>query len=141
VVEAARDPGYVLVVDGDVARPLRLSLADLQALPQHEAALPIACVEGWSASARWGGVRVRDLLTLAGAAEVGEVRVSSLQQRGSFRASRLNAIHAGHEDTLLALRIDGAPLALDHGSPCRLIAPNRPGVQQTKWVSRLEVRA
>ncbi len=141
VIETARDPGFALVVDGDVARPLRLSLADLEALPQHEAELPIACVEGWSASARWGGVRVRDLLELAGAGEVREVRVSSLQERGSFRASRLNAIHAAHEDTLLALRIGDAPLALDHGFPCRLIAPNRPGVQQTKWVARLEVRA
>ena len=31
------------------------------------------------------------------------------------------------------------PLHIDHGYPARLIAPNRPGVQQTKWVARLEV--
>ena len=42
-------------------------------------------------------------------------------------------------DTLLALTIGGEPLHIDHGYPCRLIGPNRPGVQQTKWVGRLEI--
>ena len=31
-------------------------------------------------------------------------------------------------------------LHLDHGYPLRLIGPNRPGVLQTKWVTRLVVR-
>jgi len=141
VLQTARSPDYALVVDGDVGRPLRLSLGELRALPQHDADLPIACVEGWSAGASWSGVRVRDLLELAGASSVGEVRVESLQERGSFRASRMNAGHAAHPDTLLALRVNGEELDIDHGFPCRLIAPNRPGVQQTKWVTRLEVRA
>ena len=43
--------------------------------------------------------------------------------------------------TLLALDLEGEPLALDHGYPCRVIAPNRPGVLQTKWVESLEVVA
>ena len=42
-------------------------------------------------------------------------------------------------DTLLALEVDGETLAIDHGYPLRLIAPNRPGVNQTKWVTRLVV--
>ncbi|MET0767323.1 MAG: molybdopterin-dependent oxidoreductase [Aeromicrobium sp.] len=40
---------------------------------------------------------------------------------------------------MLALQLNGETLSLDHGYPCRLIAPNRPGVFQTKWVRRLEV--
>ena len=51
----------------------------------------------------------------------------------------LPANFADDDRTLLALALDGEPLAIDHGYPCRLIAPNRPGVLQTKWVSRLEV--
>jgi hypothetical protein len=62
VAAAAQDPAWRLVMAGR----LRLSLADLQAMPQHEADLPIACVEGWSAGARWRGVRLRDVLDLAG---------------------------------------------------------------------------
>jgi DMSO/TMAO reductase YedYZ molybdopterin-dependent catalytic subunit len=41
--------------------------------------------------------------------------------------------------TLLALRVGGEQLHLDHGFPVRLIAPNRPGVLQTKWVSKVVV--
>lgn len=41
--------------------------------------------------------------------------------------------------TLLALGLNGEVLSLDHGYPARIIAPNRPGVLQTKWVGRLEV--
>lgn len=140
VLEAARDPRYRLVVEGRVRDRLSLSLADLRALPQHEAVLPIACVEGWSASGRWRGVRVRDLLEMAGARPGAAVRVESLQRRGAWRASTLNRSHAADADTLLALDLGGEPLHVDHGFPVRLIGPNRPGVLQTKWVARLVVR-
>jgi len=136
VEDAALDDDYRLVVDGAVPRPLVLSDADLQALPQHEATLPIACVEGWSASGRWRGVRVRDVLELAGARDGASVRVRSLQ-RGYD--SELDAAFVADPDTLLALELNGERLHLDHGYPCRLIAPNRPGTMQTKWVARLEV--
>lgn len=139
VLETARDPGWRLVVEGEVARPLSLSLRDLRALPRHEAVLPIACVEGWSASARWAGVRVRDLLEMAGAPAAAEVAVESLQPVGAFRRSVLNRLHARDPDTLLAYEIEGEPLHIDHGFPVRLIGPNRPGVMQTKWVGRLVV--
>ena len=101
--------------------------------------LPIACVEGWSASATWTGVRVRDLLDLMGVPADRDVVVHSLQPAGAYRTTVLPANFAADPDTLLALRLNGLPLSLDHGFPCRLIAPNRPGVLQTKWVSRLEV--
>lgn len=140
VVERARDPGYRLVVEGAVDRPLALSLAELRALPQRSADLPIACVEGWSASAQWRGVPVRDLLDRAGAAGRATVSVESLQPGGLYRASELNGDQSSDPDTLLALEIDGEPLHIDHGYPARLIGPNRPGVAQTKWVARLVVR-
>ncbi|MEP7092226.1 MAG: molybdopterin-dependent oxidoreductase [Nocardioidaceae bacterium] len=37
------------------------------------------------------------------------------------------------------MRLNGEALSIDHGYPARLIAPNRPGVLQTKWVARIEV--
>lgn len=140
VIDAVSDPAWRLQVVGAVDRPLSLSLDDLRALPLREAELPIACVEGWSASARWRGVAVRDLLSLAGAADDAEVTVRSLQQGGLYGTSELNRHQARDRDTLLALELDGEPLHADHGYPVRLIAPNRPGVGQTKWVARLEVR-
>jgi DMSO/TMAO reductase YedYZ molybdopterin-dependent catalytic subunit len=140
VTEAARSPAYRLVVTGRVSRKLSFTRNELARLPQHEATLPIACVEGWSTSQRWQGVRVRDLLALAGARQGATVRVESLQRRRAYRTSMLQAAEVRDADALLALHVDGQPLHIDHGYPARLIAPNRPGVLQTKWVTRLVVR-
>jgi hypothetical protein len=139
VTESAHDPGYRLKVTGRVERQLSLSLDGLRSLRQHEATLPISCVEGWSASVEWEGIRVSDVLDLAGAASDRSVRVESLQPDGLYRFSELNPAHARDLDTLLALRCNGEALHLDHGYPVRLIGPNRPGVMQTKWVSELIV--
>ena len=139
VVEAAMDPSFVLLVEGKVPRPVELSLADLAALPQREEELPISCVEGWSATARWGGVALVDLLHAVGASVGGPVFVESLQQAGLYRSTTLNPAHASDPATLLALRVGGEPLHIDHGFPVRLIAPNNPGVLQTKWLARVEV--
>jgi len=135
VTEDALDPAWRLeVVTPGGTRTF--SLAELSAMPQTTASLPISCVEGWSQSASWTGVRVADLLgDWAGS----DVRVESLEQRGGYRKSTLPGTHTGDPLTLLALRLNGEPLALDHGFPCRVIAPSRPGVLQTKWVARLEV--
>ncbi|MGI5404053.1 molybdopterin-dependent oxidoreductase [Streptomyces sp. CA-135486] len=117
----------------------QLTLDELTALPQHTVTLPIACVEGWSKSADWTGVRVRDLLERAGARPGAAVRVVSLEKRGAYRVMEMGSDYARDPLTLLALRLNGQVLSLDHGFPARIIAPNRPGVLQTKWVTRMEV--
>ena len=141
VLEGAMDPAYRLRVEGNVVTPLELSLDDLHALPLREAVLPITCVDGWSATATWRGVPVRHLLSMAGAPDRAEAEVVSLQAPGSaYASSELNAAHAEDPDTLLALELNGEPIDVDHGFPVRLIAPNRPGVMQTKWVTAVVVR-
>lgn len=130
-------PDYRLTVTGP--RPYELTLAELRAMPQHAATLPITCVEGWSASGHWRGVRLRDLLDRAGAPAGATVRVTSMERNGLYKQSEVDPAHARDGLTLIALELNGEPLALDHGSPARLIAPNRPGVLQTKWVGTLEV--
>jgi DMSO/TMAO reductase YedYZ molybdopterin-dependent catalytic subunit len=140
VVGPATDPGYRLRIEGAVPEPMVLSLDDLREMPATEATLPIACVDGWSASAWWRGVPVGHLLEVAGAAPGSEVEVESLQPLGLYRASALTAAQARDPLTLLAYAVNGEPLHIDHGFPVRLIGPNRPGVMQTKWVGRLLVR-
>ncbi len=137
---AALNPSYRLVIDGP-DRHVGLDLAALAALPQHTADLPIACVEGWSATATWTGVRLSDLVALVGA-DPGRatVLVESLEPAGRYRTSTVPPEHTRDPLTLVALRLNGEPLHLDHGYPARLIAANRPGVLQTKWVGRLTVR-
>ena len=138
VTKSAVRPSYRLELRyGD--RRVSLSRADLEAMPQATAVLPIACVEGWSASATWTGVRVRELLALLDAPADSDVKVESLGRRGPFRVTELPSQFTQDDLTLLALKINGETLNLDHGYPCRIIAPARPGVLQTKWVSRLSV--
>lgn len=124
--------GYALTVLGP--RPVTLTLTELQAMPQHQVRLPIACVEGWSAMRTWSGVRLRDLLDLVGVSRDSHVMVDSMEKSGNYRASRLDPHQARHNLTLLALRVNGEVLDPDHGYPLRLIAADRPGVLQTKWV-------
>lgn len=114
------------------------SRADLEAMTQRTETLPIACVEGWSASAEWTGVRLRDLLDAAGVPRGTDLRMVSMQQRFAFAVTELQGNFADADKTLVALRLNGEELSLDHGYPARLIAPNRPGVLQTKWLTRIE---
>lgn len=137
----ALDPTFVLEVVAADGTTISLDRDQLKAMPQQTHRLPIACVEGWSRNATWTGVPVRDLVALVGGRPRSTVTVRSMQTKGAFGVSELPAVFVEDERTLLALELNGQPLSLDHGYPCRIIAPNRPGVLQTKWVRRLEVGA
>jgi DMSO/TMAO reductase YedYZ molybdopterin-dependent catalytic subunit len=139
VTELIDDPAYRLVVTGAVRRELSFTSAELARLPQHTVRLPIACVEGWSVECEWTGVRLRDLIESAGGSPEAFVSVESLERGGSYRVSEVRPPHWQDPLTLLALRINGQVLDPDHGHPVRLIAPNRPGVMQTKWVTTVRV--
>ncbi|MGW0787861.1 molybdopterin-dependent oxidoreductase [Streptomyces sp. NPDC002911] len=118
---------------------VHLSRTELLAMEQHSAALPIACVEGWSTSDQWWrGVRLRDLAALAGFPEGPPgVLVESLQRGGPFRTVALRSNQVRDPRSLLALGVNGEDLSPDHGYPARVIVPAAPGVMNTKWVSRL----
>lgn len=135
---AAEQWRLTLVAPGGGERSV--ALAELNGLEQVSVRLPISCVEGWSINADWRGVRVRDLVGLmVDADDDHEVRVRSLEQGSPWSITTLPAAFAAHPDTILATMINGEILAPDHGYPARIIAPNRPGVLQTKWVDRLEI--
>ncbi|AHH19768.1 putative molybdopterin-binding oxidoreductase [Nocardia nova SH22a] len=138
VTERALDPDYRLAVTVPGGHRT-FSRAELAGLPQTTVDLPISCVEGWSVSARWSGVRLRDLLAAVGDYRGGAVGFRSLEPAGLYSRSTLPHDFAVDAATLIALRLNGTDLDVDHGFPCRLIAPDRPGVLQTKWLSAIEV--
>lgn len=139
-VAAATSPDYQCQVTFG-ATTKSFTREQLLALPQATHVLPIACVEGWSADGTWTGVRMRTLLDQVGAPRGHDVQVTSLQEGGYDGGSHLPANFVDDERTLVALLLDGQPLSLDHGYPARLIAPDRPGALQTKWIGRIDVLA
>jgi len=118
-----------------------LDRAALAALPQRTARLPIACVEGWSTVQTWTGVPLADLARMAGVPAPRSALVASLQRGGAFAAATLQANQISDSDALLALRVNGADLPLDHGYPARIIVPALPGVHNTKWVTAIDFAA
>jgi DMSO/TMAO reductase YedYZ molybdopterin-dependent catalytic subunit len=117
--------------------PYDLDLAALEALPSVQRSIPLACVEGWSVSATWRGPRLLDVLRRAGGDESARVRVVSAERHGSFSSSLIDGPQLAQ--ALLATHLNGQRITLDHGYPVRLIAPNRAGVLNTKWITRLEI--
>jgi DMSO/TMAO reductase YedYZ molybdopterin-dependent catalytic subunit len=122
-------------------KPVILDRAALTAMVQHTARLPIACVEGWSTTETWTGVRLADLARIAGVPEPASAFVRSVERRGAFNRAALQANQVMHPDSLLALKVNGAGLSADHGFPARIIVPALPGVHNTKWVGSIYFRA
>ncbi|EUA43129.1 oxidoreductase molybdopterin binding domain protein [Mycobacterium xenopi 3993] len=67
--------------------------------------------------------------------------MTSLERGGAFARANLQANQIRDPDSLLALRVNGADLSLDHGYPARVIVPALPGVHNTKWVSSIRFEA
>ena len=137
---AATGPGWRLDLRGGPTA-VRFDLAALAALPQHTAELPIACVEGWSSAQSWTGVRLRDLAAMAGVPAPASAVVRSLEPDAPFAQATLTSGQVLHPDSMLALRVNGAPLSPDHGYPARVVASAVPGVHNTKWVRSIEFRS
>jgi DMSO/TMAO reductase YedYZ molybdopterin-dependent catalytic subunit len=132
-------PGYALklrVGDTEVS----LTREELLALPQRTARLPIACVEGWSTTQEWTGVQLSVLAERAGAPGASQVLVESLQPAGVLRRASLSGAQIAADDALLALKVNGEDLSMDHGYPARVIVPALPGVHNTKWVGEMTFR-
>jgi DMSO/TMAO reductase YedYZ molybdopterin-dependent catalytic subunit len=119
---------------------VRLTREQLLAMPQYTYELPIACVEGWSTTQRWTGVRLRDLARLAASADASELTSNSLEQGGPYSQATYTEDQLNNPRALLALHVNGATISLDHGYPARVIIPAIPGVHNTKWIDSLMFR-
>lgn len=120
-------------MDGLADRPLALSLSDLAALPQATVTDDFVCREGWCVpGVHWEGVALAAVLETAGVDPAARcIQVSA----GDYSAplTREQAARA-----LLALRLGGAPLPLEHGAPVRLIVPGADCYTSIKWLDHVE---
>jgi hypothetical protein len=72
------------------------------------------------------------------ATRVSSVRLVSIETRGAYHSSTVDGPPLEH--ALLATHLNGERLSVDHGYPLRLIAPDRAGVLNTKWLRTMVVR-
>ncbi|WP_333836838.1 molybdopterin-binding protein [Novosphingobium sp.] len=130
-----------LAVDGLVARPLSLSLAQLRAMPQRTQITRHDCVEGWSAIAEWTGAPLALLLRAA--------QVSSRARYAVFHCAddfdgtpyyeSIDLSEAMHPQTILAHTMNRQPLSVGHGAPLRLRVERQLGYKQAKYIMRVEL--
>jgi DMSO/TMAO reductase YedYZ molybdopterin-dependent catalytic subunit len=134
----------VIAIDGDVAEPFSVPLADLTTLPRRELAADFHCVAGWSATGlRWEGVAFETFYraiiepSLRPGASVTHLVFGGLD--GYRSVVTLEDALAG--DPLIADRLDGRPLDADHGAPVRFVSPGQYGFMSTKHLCRIEVQS
>jgi DMSO/TMAO reductase YedYZ molybdopterin-dependent catalytic subunit len=142
--KALLDTGFAswrLAVNGLVARPLSLSLAQLRALPGRTQITRHDCVEGWSAIGQWSGVPLSRLLNLAGLSPNARFIVFHCADElatGSLYYESIDLVDAFHPQTILAYDLNGAPLEVGHGAPLRLRVERQLGYKQAKYVMSIE---
>ena len=130
-----------LEVDGDVDTSFSLTYAELLDLPMIERDITLTCVSnevggGYVSSARWLGVRVRDLLERAGI-RPGVDQILSTSTTGFTISTPVQAL-TDDRDALVAVAMNGEPLPARHGFPARLVTPGLYGfVGCTKWLAQL----
>ncbi|TWG98129.1 DMSO/TMAO reductase YedYZ molybdopterin-dependent catalytic subunit [Nocardioides sp. J9] len=133
---------WTLTVDGDVARKVTLTFDDLLAMPLVERDITLTCVSNsvggpYVGGARWLGVRLTDVLDLAGIAGTSADQLLSTDVDGMTISTPL-ALATDGRDALLAVGMNGEPLPREHGFPVRMVVPGLYGfVSATKWLSRL----
>lgn len=151
---------WSLTVDGDVARPLRLTLADLKRLPRTTVTCVLQCAgngralhepkvpglqwhHGAVGNARWTGVPVKTLLDQAGL-KPGSAHLHTFgsdQPPGKVPPfHRSLELDKAFEDAIVAFEMNGEPLPALHGAPARVVVPGWAGDHWMKWLVRLSVR-
>jgi DMSO/TMAO reductase YedYZ molybdopterin-dependent catalytic subunit/thiosulfate reductase cytochrome b subunit len=134
-----------LQVSGLVAHPLALSLDDLRRMPKHEQTTMHNCIQGWTGIARWGGVRVSDMLDLCRPrAEAKWIVFHALRQEEYAPDHYYEAFLLEEMDdrqAILAYEMNGRPLPSEHGAPCRLRLETKVGYKMVKYLSHIDLVA
>jgi sulfite oxidase len=149
-----------LTISGEVENPLTLSLADLVKIEQHTVTNTLECAgngrafqqpkvpgvqwqRGAIGSARFTGPRLRDLLQRAGMKSSSKhVMFRGLDEVPVKVPPFIRSIpleKAMDGDTLIATKMNGAPLTKHHGFPARALVPGWIGAASCKWLTEVKV--
>ncbi len=135
VPELEQPEQWALEIGGEVRKPVKLTLPELQAMPRLTYTVKHHCVEGWTAVATWTGVPVAALMQLADPSPAaGYLRFDSFDDQ-YFNGWDLKS--AAHPQTILAYAWNDQPLEPDHGAPLRLYSPLKLGYKLTKYLTSM----
>jgi DMSO/TMAO reductase YedYZ molybdopterin-dependent catalytic subunit len=126
-----------LAIDGMVAHPASLSLAELRSYPARSQITHLACEEGWSFIAEWTGVPLSHVLNVVGILPQARYIVYTSMQR-DWQDS-IDMADALHPQTLLTYGMNGGELPVGNGGPLRLRVPRQLGYKSVKYITRLTV--
>ncbi len=151
---------FRLNVTGLVNQELSLSLNDLKRYQKFEIDAGFECggntpriFNGLIGNAKWGGVRLVDILEEAGLDRDGIEVVFYGADKGMERTRSdldfdvemafgrsLHIDDALNPDIVLAYEMNGEPLPLFHGAPLRVVVPGYYGVCNVKWLSQIHIQ-
>jgi DMSO/TMAO reductase YedYZ molybdopterin-dependent catalytic subunit len=131
-----------LLIDGDVEAPLELGLDDILAAGRTDRTLDLHCVTTWTATDLvWSGATFHDVwhrvIVPRARPKPGVAHVLATAFDGFQAALPLEELLA--PDVLLADRLGGRPVPLDHGAPLRLVVPQLYGYKNVKHLCRLSL--
>lgn len=133
------EPGeWNLSIGGLVDKPYVLSFEELTALPSITLTTDIHCVTKWSKfDTVWRGVRVRDLLDVAGV----QKNATHIMGHAEFGyTANLPLVDATLDESLVVWEFDNEPIEPIHGGPVRLLVPNLYFWKSPKWLRGIELR-
>ncbi len=129
-----------LRIGGNVEEEVTVS-RELEGLTRVEQVSDFHCVTTWSCLAlRWSGFRFSEFferLVAPRARPRRDARLVVFRCQDGYRA-RLPLDDLLASDVLLADRLDGKPLTIEHGAPLRLVAPAHYGYKNAKHLTRVE---
>lgn len=131
-------------VGGTVAEPREIELGVLAALPRVELIADFHCVTTWSRrDVVWSGFRMRDFYE-----ELVVPRCRPADHAGWLLMTGLDGYRTPlpladmlADGVLLADRLAGVPLNLEHGAPIRVVAPSHYGFKAVKHLCALDFAA
>jgi DMSO/TMAO reductase YedYZ molybdopterin-dependent catalytic subunit len=142
----ARDgfAGWTLEVDGLVEQPLKLSLAQLRAMPARTQITRHDCVEGWSAIGKWTGVPLHEVLAMARPQPKARFAVfhcaDPMEEDGTdYYYESVDMEDALHPQTILAYELNGQALPVGNGAPLRVRVERQLGYKMAKYIMRIEM--
>lgn len=127
---------YRLRISGEVLETRILSYDEVLAYPAHQRLVTLHCVEGWSATVLWKGVRLVELLDFAGLGQNARIVIFHCQD-GYTTSMPVATIR--ERDMLLAYSSNGIILPASLGYPFIIVAEDKLGYKWARWVIGMEI--